>query len=379
MRAILAVDPAARLLRCEAGATLQSVHDAARAIGLLYPVDYASKGTAQVGGSIATNAGGVRVLRYGVTRGWVSGVRVVIASGEVLDLGGALVKDNTGYDLRQLFIGSEGTLGVVVEATLKLCAPPRDVVVALAAVPSDTAILELFAVVQKHALLQAFECFDDGCLRHVLAHRGAGGPGPFAERSPYYVLLEAEVEGRGVDAPQATVAAVEAALVEAGDRGALVDAVVATTPKQARDLWSLREDVSESLHRAHPHKSDVAVPVSRVAAILAPWRAIVARELPGAEALAFGHVGDGNLHLNAIPPAGLASSELAARLHALDEAVYALVRDEGGSISAEHGIGLLKREWLHYRRTPTEIAMMRAIKSALDPGGLFNPGKIFAP
>jgi FAD/FMN-containing dehydrogenase len=253
------------------------------------------------------------------------------------------------------------------------------VVVALAAVPGDAAILELFAIVQRYALLQAFECFDDGCLRHVLTHRGSGGAGPFAQRSPYYVLIEAEVEGRGVDAPEATVAAIEAALIEAGDRGALVDAVVATTPKQARELWSLREDVSESLHRSHPHKSDVALPISRVAAILAPWHAIVARELPGAEPLVFGHVGDGNLHLNVIPPKTLETSELATRLRALDDAVYGLVRDEGGSISAEHGIGLLKREWLHYRRSPTEIAMMRAIKAVLDPHGMFNPGKIFPP
>jgi FAD/FMN-containing dehydrogenase len=193
------------------------------------------------------------------------------------------------------------------------------------------------------------------------------------------VLVEAEVEGRGDGAPAATLAALETALGEAGDRGALVDAVVATTPKKARELWSLREDVSESLHRAHPHKFDVALPVSRVAAILAPWRAIVQRELPGAQALAFGHVGDGNLHLNVIPPRDLEDAELSARLHALEQATYGLVRDEGGSISAEHGIGLLKREWLPYRRTPGEIAIMRGIKSVLDPHGLFNPGKIFAP
>jgi FAD/FMN-containing dehydrogenase len=196
MKAILAVDPAARTLRCEPGVTLQSVHEAAAAHGLLYPVDYASKGSAQIGGSLATNAGGVKVLRYGLTRDWVLGLKAVVASGACLELGGALVKNNTGYDLRQLFIGSEGTLGVIVEVTLRLCRPPADTRVALCAAADDAAVLALFARLRASDLqLSAFECLDHGCLGHVLHHRG--GSSPFAEASPRYVLVEIEVPVAG--------------------------------------------------------------------------------------------------------------------------------------------------------------------------------------
>ena len=375
MHRITEVDVAARTLRCEAGATVEAVQTAARARGLIYPVDFAAKGSAQVGGSIATNAGGVRVLRYGGTRSWVSGLKAVVASGDVLDLGGALVKDNTGYDLRQLFIGSEGTLGIVVEATLRLCAPPKGSVVALCSVTSDEHVLALFDRVQRAAVLQAFECFDAAALRHVLAHHGAER-GPLDGAAPQYVLLEAEVEGAADDAADQTAEAVTVCLADAQDAGEIADAVVASTAAQARELWSLREDISESLHRHRPHKADIAVPVARVMQFLAAWRPLAAEHLPDAEPVIFGHVGDGNLHLNLLPPADADPEDFAARTEAFDERTYQLIQSYGGSISAEHGIGLLKRAHLHYSRSPGQIEMMRAIKRALDPKGLFNPGKV---
>lgn len=375
MHRILDVDPAARTLRCQAGATVQAVQDAARSHGLIYPVDFAAKGSAQVGGSIATNAGGVRVIRYGGTRSWVAGLRVVVANGDVLDLGGALVKDNTGYDLRQLFIGAEGTLGIVVEATLWLTSPPRGAVVALCAVPDELKILELFARVQRHVLLQAFECFDHNGLRHVLAHHG-GQRGPFADASPQYVLIEAEVEGPGPDAAELTADALSSCLGDAQEAGEIVDAVVASTAAQARELWALREDISESLHRYRPHKADIAVPVARIIEFVQAWRPLQEQHLPDAEPVVFGHVGDGNLHLNLLPPAGADAAEFTARCKAFDEHTYRLIEQFGGSISAEHGIGLLKRSHLHYSKSAGQIEMMRAIKNAIDPTGLFNPGKI---
>jgi FAD/FMN-containing dehydrogenase len=364
MRKIDPVDVTGALVRCEAGATVEAVQLAAAAVGLVYPVDFAAKGTAQIGGSIATNAGGVKVLRYGSTRAWVSALSVVVASGECLELGGDLVKDNTGYDLRQLFIGAEGTLGIVVGATLRLVRPPSGLTVMLAAVEDDAKILALFERAQRDLTLQAFEYFEHGCLEHVLAHRGRTG-GPFAEASHAYVLIEAE---------QTDAARVTAWLEQAAVAGEILDATVATTATQARELWSLREDVSESLHRHHPHKSDVSLPIARVAEFAAKWRELVATALPGARALSFGHVGDGNLHLNVLPDP--AAPPTAAQWADYDARTYALVASTGGSISAEHGIGLLKRAHLHHRWGPAELATMRAIKRALDPDGIFNPGKI---
>ncbi|MEM9454135.1 MAG: FAD-binding oxidoreductase [Myxococcota bacterium] len=377
MHRVLEVDPAAQLLRCEAGATVEAIHQAAAEHGLVYPVDFAAKGSAHIGGSIATNAGGVKVLRYGLTRDWVLGLRVVIASGECLELGGALVKNNTGYDLRQLFIGAEGTLGVVVEATLRLCTPPPGRVVALCAVPDEARVLDLFTRVRRHGLtLQAFECFDAGCLRRVLEHRGREGRGPFDPPSPQHALIEVEVPQPGDEAREATHDALTECLADAQDEGLLTDAVLAASEQQAHDLWALREDTSESLHRHHPHKSDIAVPVAALPRFLAAWRARVAEALPDVEAVVFGHIGDGNLHLNLLKPEAEAPQSFAARCRAFDEHSYALVAEHEGSVSAEHGIGLLKREHLHFSRSPGELTMMRAIKQALDPTGMFNPGKV---
>ncbi len=376
MSTVLEVDPVAQTLRCEAGATVEQVQQAAAEVGLLYPIDFAAKGSAQIGGSVATNAGGVKVIRYGSTRAWVSGLDVVVASGELLQLGGPLVKDNTGYDLRGLFIGAEGTLGVIVGATLRLCTPPRGAVVALCSVPDDASVSKLFTRVRRELPLQAFECFDLGCLRHVMEHRGLAGAGPFGEPSPQHVLIEVEVEGPGESAAEMSQEALTLCLADAQEEAEIDDAVVAATGAQARDLWEYREGISESLHRHSPHKSDIALPVARVTEFLDAWRPAVAQALPEAEALVFGHVGDGNLHLNILKPQAWTQQRFVAEAKAFDEQTYGLVQRFEGSVSAEHGIGLLKREHLHYTRSPGELEMMRTIKAALDPRGMFNPGKV---
>jgi len=378
MERILEVNPVARTLRCEAGAVVESVQMAAREVGLMYPIEFAAQGSARIGGTIATNAGGLKVVRYGHTREWVMGLRVVVASGKILELGGPVIKNNTGYDLRQLFIGSEGTLGVIVEATLRLCRPPRGSVVALCAVPDDARVLDVFSRAQAAGFsLLAFECFDAGCLAHVRAHRGVEGAGPFAEPSPQHALIEVEVLADDEHAEERMKDALVECLAQAQEAGEMTDAVVAATPQQAARLWALREDISESLHRWTPHKADVGLPVERLTDFVASFRRRVAKALPGVEAVIFGHVGDGNVHLNMLRPDGMSLDGFLARCEAFDDEMYGLIRDHGGSISAEHGIGLLKRDYLHYTRSQDEIAMMRSIKATLDPGGLFNPGKIF--
>jgi FAD/FMN-containing dehydrogenase len=379
MNRILAIDEPGRLLRCEAGATIQAVQDAAAAVGLEYPVDFAAKGSAQIGGSVATNAGGVKVIRYGLTRERVAGLEVVLADGERLSLGGELVKDNTGYQLRQLFIGSEGTLGIIVEVTLSLTRPPAGHAVVLCSVTGDAAVLELFARLRASTLtLSAFECFDRGCVERVVAHRGVDQAGPLDELGPVQVLVEVELpaaELRDDDGP--TRAALMDLLADAQEAGELLDAVIAQTDAQARELWAWREDISESLHGFTPHKADIAVPVREVPRFLARWRAAVAEALPEIPALCFGHVGDGNLHLNLLCPPGMDHAEFLARCHEFDPRMYALVREHRGSVSAEHGIGLLKRDYLGHTRSAREIASMRAIKQVFDPLGILNPGKLF--
>ena len=383
LSAIVSVDAAARLLRCQAGATVQAVQEAAASAGLRYPVDFAAVGSAHIAGSIATNAGGVKVIRHGLTRDWVAGLEVVLADGERLELGGALVKDNTGYDLRQLFIGSEGTLGVIVGVTLRLARPAAGHLVVLCAVPSDEAVLQLFARLRRSGLvLSAFECFDRGCVERVVAHRGVDQAGPLSELGPQQVLIEVELERGDLAGPvdeSASYGELLECLADAEQAGELLDAALAHGEAQARELWSWREDISEALHAFAPHKADVSVPIAEVARFITRWRGAVAAALPEVPALCFGHVGDGNVHLNLLRPPGMEHGEFLARCHDFDPRMYALVRDHGGSVSAEHGIGLLKRDYLGHSRSAREIAAMRAIKQVFDPRGILNPGKLLAP
>jgi FAD/FMN-containing dehydrogenase len=379
INAILEIDAPARRLRCQAGAIIQAVHEAAASVGLEYPIDFAAKGSAQIGGSVATNAGGVKVIRYGLTREHVAGLEVVLADGELLSLDGELVKDNTGYQLRQLFIGSEGTLGIIVGVTLSLVRPPAGHLVVLCSVSSDAAMLELFARLRSSTLtLSAFECFDRGCVDRVVAHRGVDQAGPLDELGPMQVLIEVELgehEPGGDEGP--THDALMSLLADAQEAGELLDAVIAQTPAQARELWAWREDISESLHHFTPHKADVSVPIRELSCFIARWRQAVAEALPTIPALCFGHVGDGNLHLNLLRPEGMSLDEFLRRCHEFDPRMYGLVREHRGSVSAEHGIGLLKREYLGHTRSAREIESMRAIKRVFDPLGILNPGKVF--
>ncbi|HEY8072659.1 MAG TPA: FAD-binding oxidoreductase, partial [Labilithrix sp.] len=333
MRRMDEVDRIGNTVRVQAGAVTQAVHEHCAPHGLTWPVDFASKGSSTVGGNIATNAGGVRVIRWGLTRQWVLGLEVVLASGKVLAIGGALEKDNTGLDLRQLFIGSEGTLGVVTEATLKLARAGGESRVMLFGVRDVASVLALFREARRAPFtIGAYEFFSQRCLDRLVAHRKLRPP--LDAKTDYYVLLE--VDG---DADAWVASVLESGIVE--------DGTIAQHASQARDLWALREGISESLSATGlPHKNDVALPIAQLDAFCNELEALFGRRYPGWEICLFGHVGDGNLHINVMKPDAMAREEFFTKTKDADRDLFGLVQQHDGSISAEHGIGLLKKPFL---------------------------------
>jgi FAD/FMN-containing dehydrogenase len=374
MNRVRAVDPVNNTITVEAGCPLQRVQEAAAEAGRLFPLSLAAEGTATIGGNLSTNAGGTQVLRYGNARELALGLEVVLPSGELWDGLRGLRKDNTGYDLRDLFIGAEGTLGVITAACLKTFPLPRGEGTALLAVRSVEAALALLEVAQSTAgpALTGFELFSDLCLelveRHFPPHRS-----PLAARSPYYVLLQ--LSDHESDAHAAAL--LQAVAEQAIERNLATDAALAQSVAQARGLWALREFISEAQAAEGTNiKHDIAVPISAIARFVAETNALLAQQLPGIRMVIFGHLGDGNLHYNVSPPVGASDAEFVAR----QPAVYRLVHDQvarhAGSISAEHGIGQLKRVEIQRYKSPVELALMRRLKETLDPLGIMNPGKM---
>jgi len=367
MRRMEPVDLLGATVRVQAGAITEAVHQHCAPYGLTWPVDFASKGSSQVGGNIATNAGGVKVIRYGLTRQWVLGLQVVTATGEVLELNGGLEKNNTGLDLRQLFIGSEGILGIVTEAVLKLTRLPERQSVLLFAVTDLAAVLTLFRDTRRAPFtLAAYEFFTDRCLERVKRHRRLRSP--FDAAHSHYVLVEFE---------NADEDAIETWVTSLFERELIADGTMAQNSSQAAELWSLREGISESLSATGlPHKNDISLPVAALEAFCAELEAVFQVNYPDWEIALFGHIGDGNLHVNVMKPDALDKADFLKRTSEADHTMFELVKKHGGSISAEHGIGLLKKPYLHYSRTVAELAMLTAVKRALDPKNLLNPGKI---
>ena len=369
MNRVLDFDAVDRTLTVQAGITLQAVHEAARGHGLLYPVDFAARGSCSIGGNIATNAGGIRVIRYGNTREWIAGLKVVAGNGELLELNRGLIKNSSGYDLRQLMIASEGTLGVVVEATLRLTDPPPPSQVMLLALPGMDALMQVFALFRGRLSLQAFEFFTDIALKHVLAH---GAQRAIDGGHPYYVVTEFDA------ADETAQASALAAFEEGVQQGWISDGVMAQSEAQAAALWRLREGITESLAPHRPYKNDVSVRVGAVPAFLHDMQHLLAREYPQVEVVWFGHIGDGNLHINVLKPEGLDDAAFIAQCEHVTRLLAATLQRHGGSISAEHGIGLVKRAYLESTRSAAEIALMRGVRKVFDPNGILNPGKLFA-
>ena len=367
MRRIWDFCPADRLVRCQAGVVTAELQQFAETQGLFYPVDFASAGASQLGGNIATNAGGIKVIRYGLTRDWVAGLTVVAGTGEVLELNRGLVKNATGPDLRHLFIGSEGTLGFIVEAQMRLAEAPPPSRVMVLGLERFGDVLKLLPAFQAAVALSAFEFFSELALAKVVAHRGLARP--FAEPAAFYVLLEFDAEDE-----EAALGVFETALAA----GQTSDGVISRSEAQAASLWALREGITESIAPFAPYKNDLAVRVSEVPGFLADVDRLVAEHYPDLEVCWFGHIGDGNLHLNILKPPNLSQEAFYRRCHAISPALFAAVRERGGSISAEHGVGLLKRDFLEYSRSVAEIDILRALKITLDPNGVMNPGKLLA-
>ncbi|HEY5803164.1 MAG TPA: FAD-binding oxidoreductase [Lysobacter sp.] len=370
MNRVLAFDAVDRTLTVQAGIPLEAVHNAAREHGLAYPVDFAARGSCSIGGNIATNAGGIRVIRYGNTREWIAGLAVVTGKGDMLELNRGLIKNSSGYDLRQLMVGSEGTLGIVVEATLRLTDAPPPTNVMLLALPSFETLMQVFAAFRERLELEAFEFFTDRALHHVLSH---GAQKPFDDVHPFYVVTEFAVGDEQREA--AAMAAFEFCL----EQGLVSDGVISQSDAQAAQLWRLREGITESLARWRPYKNDVSVRISAMPAFLAETQALLGREYPQFDVVWFGHIGDGNLHINVLKPEGMDDSEFVGHCEQVTKLLAQALERHGGSISAEHGIGLVKKPYLLGTRSEAEVEVMRGIRRVLDPNGVLNPGKLFDP
>ncbi|OHC64638.1 MAG: hydroxyacid dehydrogenase [Rhodocyclales bacterium GWA2_65_19] len=375
MNRIRAVDADNNSITVEAGCTLQAVQEAATAAERLFPLSLAAEGSATIGGNLSTNAGGVQVLRYGNARELTLGLEVVLADGRIWDGLRALRKDNTGYDLKHLFIGAEGTLGLITAATLKLFPRPRAHAVAWVAVPHPAAAVRLLGRLRDAAgdNVTAFEIVGRPALDLVLKHI-PDARDPLAGKSEWQVLVELSGAHDIVDDLSATL---EQALNHAMEDGVVLDAALAASEAQALALWALRENVSEAQKiEGLSIKHDIAVPVSRIAEFIARADAALLAAFPNVRIVCFGHIGDGNLHYNQSRPDAQSNSAFIAQTAAVNRIVHDLVHELGGSISAEHGLGQLKREEVLRYKSEIEMDMMRAVKHALDPRGLMNPGKL---
>lgn len=376
MNRVRDVDVSDMTMTVEAGVTLLAAQQAADDAGCSLPLSISSEGSAQIGGVLATNAGGNMTLRHGNARDLVLGLEVVLADGRIWNGLRRLRKDNTGYCLRQLFVGSEGTLGIITAAVLRLVPRPVEIEVALCAAPSLSAVAALFAAMtrQEPGAVQAFEYMSAAGVGLVEKHLGRELP--VRERAPHYVLIELASPRAGANLRGALEAELERAL----SAGQVVDAVIAGSQAQRASIWALREEHAEGQKREGASvKNDVSVPVSHVPELIERASDAIARLVPGVRPVPFGHWGDGNIHMNFEQPEGDDGGWFLSQGHAIMDAVNEIVQELGGSFSAEHGVGRLKTYLMSEWRGGVELDLMRRIKAAVDPAGLFNPGKLLPP
>ncbi|MFL5084254.1 MAG: FAD-binding oxidoreductase [Xanthobacteraceae bacterium] len=366
------VDAASNTITCEAGVTLGRAREAAAAVDRLYPQLLPSEGTCTIGGNLSTNAGGTAALAYGIARSHALGIEVVLADGRVLNNLNKLKKDNTGYDLKNLFIGAEGTLGIITAAVLRLVPRPRAIETAFAGVASPQAALELLMLAQNRTTgVTSCEIMTRAGIEAVLRY-GANCRDPLSEPHPWYVLIELSSQ-----ASTGLREVLEEILAEGHAQGLIADATVADSLEQAKAFWRVRELFGEvQRHLGGSIKHDVSVPVAAVPAFIAEANAAVTELIPGARPLPFGHLGDGNIHYNVNQPEGAEKAAFLARWDDVNAVVFAVVAKFGGSISAEHGVGIMKRDLLPRVKDPVALDLMRTLKRTLDPKGILNPGKV---
>ncbi|MEY9182867.1 FAD/FMN-containing dehydrogenase [Bradyrhizobium sp. USDA 326] len=366
------VDTASNTMTCEAGVVLQIAQATAAEVDRLFPLSLGAEGSCTIGGNLSTNAGGTAALAYGVAREMALGLEVVLADGRVLNLLSKLKKDNTGYNLHNLFIGAEGTLGIITAATLKLFPRPRAVETAFVGLKSPAAALELLTIAQGEAAnaLTSFELLSEMAVDFSVRH-GIDVRDPLEAKHPWYVLMELSSPSEDARTPLETI------LTRAMEEEIVDDAVIAASLAQRGAFWKLRDEMSAAQKpEGGSIKHDISVPVAAVPAFIAEADAAVVKLIPGARPVPFGHLGDGNLHYNVSQPVGANTADFLARWHEMNAVVFEIVLRMGGSISAEHGIGVLKRDELPEVKDKTAIELMRSIKAMLDPLGIMNPGKV---
>jgi FAD/FMN-containing dehydrogenase len=367
------IDPVSNTITCEAGVTLMRTREAAAAVDRLYPQLLPSEGTCTIGGNLSTNAGGTAALAHGIARSHALGLEVVLADGRVLNNLNKLKKDNTGYDLRNLFIGAEGTLGIITAAVLRLVPRPRSIETAWAAIPSVQAAVDLLGLASERTAggVTSFELMTRGGIDIVIKHT-AGTRDPLEKVYPWYVLIELSSQ---LDSGLREV--MENILAEGMERGLVLDATLCDNVEQAKAFWRIREMFGEvQRHEGGSIKHDVSVPVANIPAFIEEANAAVVKLIPGARPLPFGHVGDGNIHYNVAQPVGADKAEYLKRWDDVNKVVFDIVLKYGGSISAEHGVGVMKRDLLPKIKDPVAYDLMRTLKRTLDPKGILNPGKV---
>ncbi len=366
MNRIKSFDPAEPSLTVEPGVITQKIQEQAKEKGLYFPLSFASEGSSQIGGNVSTRAGGIHVIRYGSIEQWVLGLKLVTGEGKSLSLGRGLVKNTAGYNLLPLFVGMEGTLGLITEITLKLAKSPPPMFVFLLAVPDLQKLIPLYTLFRQKLSLNAFEMFTGGALSYTTKHISTAFP--LKEKSPYFVLMECDQKDR-----EQALSLFEFAL----EKGYITDGTLSETKAQAKELWSFREHISEALSPHSPYKNDISVRTSLLPPFLSEMEEVLKTGYPDFTTIYFGHIGDGNLHINILKPENMKQEEFLQKCEKVNHLLFSLIQKHGGSISAEHGVGLLKKPYLSYSCSQEEQEYMRAMKKIFDPRGLLNPGKIF--
>lgn len=368
MNQILDYNDVDHVVTIEPGVITEELQNFAKSKNMYYPVDFAARGSSQMGGNIATNAGGIKVVRYGLTRDWVTSLEVVTGTGEVLTLNKSLVKNATGLDLRHLFIGSEGILGFITKAEIKLAPPQPEVRVLVLAIDQMDSVMKVYSEFKKNLTLQAFEFFSELALSKVITSTGLARP--FETKAEFYVVCE--VECPTMASEERIMSQFESGL----ESGWIMDGVISQSEQQQKTFWRYREDISESLSVYSPYKNDISVKISHVPAFMKQLDHVLRKAYPHWEVIWFGHIGDGNLHINILRPEGMTKEIFVQECRKVDVLIFEIIQQYHGSISAEHGVGLTKKSFLTYSRSPAEIVIMTGIKKVFDPDHIMNPGKV---